>query len=289
MEILYDFIFAIGSLFTILLVSFFVLTSIWIAYYFFCKKMRFQKGEYKYVGYGSKLKRIFMEFPRQLAFDIINRNPDEFRDYGFNMICGKQGTGKTITLVYLLLRYKKMYPKLKIATNLNYKYEDHPINSWKDIVFKNNGIYGQIDVLDEVQNWFNCNQSKDFPPEMLSEITQQRKQHKMIIGTSQVFNRVSKPIRENTYMLYEPRTIFGCITIVKKYDISCTTDGQVDNKKSKGMFFFIHNKEIREAFDTYKKIVDMAESGFIERTSQASNLQDKDNQETVQVKKIKIK
>ena len=79
-----------------------------------------------------------------------------------------------------------------------------------------NGIYGEIDVLDEIQNWFNSLQSKDFPPEMLTEITQQRKQTKMILGTSQVFSRLAKPIREQTYMLYEPTTLFWLFNICKK-------------------------------------------------------------------------
>ena len=67
-----------------------------------------------------------------------------------------------------------MYPKLKIATNYYYTHEDYHINHWKDIINYNNNKYGVIVVLDEIQNWFNSLQSKDFPPEMLTEITQQR-------------------------------------------------------------------------------------------------------------------
>ena len=126
----------------------------------------------------------------------------------------------------MLLRYQKMYPKLKIKTNYYYEFENAHIGHWKDVVNGTNGIYGEIDVLDEIQNWFNSLQSKDFPPEMLTEITQQRKQTKMIIGTSQVFSRIAKPIREQTYMLYEPSTLFGCITFVRKYDITTDTSGQ---------------------------------------------------------------
>ncbi len=109
-----------------------------------------------------------------------------------------------------------------------------------------NGIYGEIDVLDEIQNWFNSLQSKDFPPEMLTEITQQRKQTKMILGTSQVFSRLAKPIREQTYMLYEPTTLFGCLTFVRKYEIETNADGLADNKKYRGCFFFIQNEELRK-------------------------------------------
>ena len=154
----------------------------------------------------------------------------------------------------MLLRLKKMYPRLKIKTNFNFNYQDGEINHWKDIVSSTNGIYGEINVIDEVQNWFNSLQSKDFPIEMISEITQQRKQRKCIIGTSQVFSRVAKPIREQTYFLYEPVTLFGCLTIVRKYKPLLSADGLTDTKNLIGMFFFVHNKELRESFDTYHKI-----------------------------------
>lgn len=267
MKILFNIIFFIF----IFLIFCFIWTIPFRVYYYF-KGFRRLKGSYKYVGYGNFFKKIFYEFPKQYVYDSITRNPDEFRDFGFHMICGKQGTGKTITLVYLLLRYQKMYPKLKVDTNMYYKYQDKQINSWKDIVFTDNGIYGQISVIDEVQTWFSSNQSKDFPPEMLKEITQQRKQRKVIFGTSQVFTRVAKPIREQVYMVYEPVTLFGCLTFVRKYEpVLDSKDGNITKSKLRGFFFFVHNKKIREAFDTYHKIEDMANSGFINSSSQYIN------------------
>lgn len=94
---------------------------------------------------------------------------------------GKQGSGKSITLTYMLLRYQKMYPRLKVISNYYYAHEHLHISHWRDILNYENGRYGVVVVLDEIQNWFNSLQSKDFPPEMLTEITQQRKQSKVII------------------------------------------------------------------------------------------------------------
>lgn len=173
----------------------------------------------------------------------------------------------------MLMRYQKMYPKLKVKTNYYYEFENAHIGHWKDVVNGTNGIYGEIDVLDEIQNWFNSLQSKDFPPEMLTEITQQRKQTKMILGTSQVFTRVAKPIREQTYMLYEPITFFGCLTFVRKYEISTNADGLTDNKKFRGCFFFVQNEELRTAFDTYRKIENLSDEGFKSEQEQIRNVQ----------------
>lgn len=225
-------------------------------------------GTYRHMSHGSIFKRLFISFPKAFVNDLFTRNPDFFKPYGVHMVAGKQGTGKTVTVTYLLLKYKDMYPKLQIKTNFNYRYEDGAISHWKDLINSNNGFYGEIDVIDEIQNWFSSMQSKDFPPEMLTEITQQRKQRKMIICTSQVFGRVGKPIREQVFYLYEPITLFGCITFVRKYEpVISAVDGLADKKKFKGLFFFVHTKRIRESFDTYKKVEKLTKDGFIPRVN----------------------
>ena len=103
---------------------------------------------------------------------------------------------------------------------------------------------------------------------MLTEVTQQRKQRKMILGTTQVFSRVSKPLREQVTFLYEPFTIAGCLTVVRVFKpvVACD-DGLVDDKKLRKVFFFVHNAEVRDAFDTYKKIGRYIEHGFQPRAN----------------------
>ena len=123
---------------------------------------------------------------------------------------------------------------------------------------------------------------------MLTEITQQRKQRKVIFGTSQVFSRVAKPIREQTYMLYEPTTIFGCITFVRKYDITTDVSGQTDTKKYRGCFFFIQNERIRTAFDTYRKVENLSIEGFKSENEQIRNVDNNINIQNVK-KGFKLK
>ena len=67
-------------------------------------------------------------------------------------------------------------------------------------------FFGVICCLDEMQNWFSSNQSRDFPPEMLQVITQNRKNRRVIFGTAQTFNRLSKPIREQATEVRECHT-----------------------------------------------------------------------------------
>lgn len=248
----------------VLLAPFFLVTLGGMVYYRLFKHIEPIKREYpKPKLKKSKLKRIFFDFPLQFAKDMLTRNPNELNEYGFHLVCGEQGSGKTITFAWLLRYYKKKYPKVKIATNFNYKYQDSEIKSWKDIVFRHNGIYGQIDCIDEIQNWFSSAQSKDFPVEMITEITQQRKQHKVMFGSTQRFERMAKPLREQVNFVYYPITLFGCLTIVRQCKPTVSEDGSIKKLHTRKMFFFVHDDEIREAFDTYKKIAVQAKDGFI--------------------------
>ncbi len=251
------------------LLPFTVMSIFYYFYYKYVKKIEIPKKEFiSKVKRVSFIKRLFIDFPKQFVLDMLTKNPNEFGLYGFHLFVGEQGSGKTVATAEFLRRIKQKYPLCQIATNFEYKKEDSQINSWKDLVFNNNGVYGQVDVVDEVQNWFSCNQSKDFPPEMIQEITQQRKQRKIFIGTTQRFERMAKPLREQVNYLYYPVTIAGCLTIVKVCKPSVDAEGQITKLKGARFYFFVHDKEIRDSFDTYHKIKKQAEAGFYDNKSE---------------------
>lgn len=216
----------------------------------------------------SFLKRIFIDLPRQFWLDRFKRKPGEFMEYGVHLFCGEQGSGKTTAVVDLLMnKWQKMYPKMQVYTNMDYKYQNGDITHWKDLIKNKNGIFGITNVIDEIQNWFNSLQSKDFPPEMMLEITQQRKQRKVILGTAQVFGRVAKPIREQTSFVYLPRTFLGCLTIVRVSKPIYYDENTFEFKKFLKTYFFVHTPKLRSAFDTYKKIEKYKEIGFKENVN----------------------
>ena len=247
------------------------LLIIWMlsALYFFLKyrfilKMKLPVSEFEGYKNPSIFKRIFYLFPKQWIDDLFHRDPDQFNEHGLHMFCGEQGSGKTTAVVAKLLELQKRYPKSKVRTNMNYVGEVAPISHWKELVHNDNGIYGQIEVLDEIQTWFSSLQSKDFPPEMITEISQQRKQRKMIIGTAQVFSRIAKPIREQTTLVYLPVTILGCLTFVRVSKPKFWDDENQTFKRYIRHYFFVHTKEVRNAFDTYLKIEKYKADGFKE-------------------------
>lgn len=251
------------KLFCLFFLPFFISIFCYYIYFRFFRGYKRKEGHYQLMSHGSKVKRLLFDFPKRYVLDYFETDPSSFREFGLQIVVGEQGTGKTITVAYLLKKFKEMYPKMVVKTNFEYKNQNFSIESYKDVVDSTNGIYGEIDVIDEIQNWFNSLQSKDFPPEMLGEISQQRKQRKMILGTTQVFGRLAKPIREQTYLIYKPFTFFGCVTFVLKFKpLLSATDGSLKSKSFSGCFFFVHTKEIRDSFDTYKKIERMANEGF---------------------------
>lgn len=248
----------------VLLIAFIISFVLWFCYYRLVKKMEFPKSisEYKPIGL---FKRLFYQFPKMFWLDRFNRIPGEFQEYGLHLFCGEQGSGKTTSVVDLLMnRWKKQYPLLKVYTNLDYKYEDGSITHWKDLLSdeRSNGKYGVVNVIDEIQSWFSSLQSKDFPPEMLGEISQQRKQRKCIVGTAQVFGRVAKPIREQTSFVYLPFTIAGCLTVVRVSKPIYYDEQTFTFKKFIKTYFFVHTPKLRNAFDTYKRIERYTNEGF---------------------------
>lgn len=214
------------------------------------------------------LKKLFWLFPIAVVNDLFHRNPDAFpMDYtGLVIFEGKQGSGKSVGAVYYMDMLKKKYPKLSIMSNIHLSMSDYHLDDWHDIVFKNNGEYGQVVFLDEIQNYFNSMESKNFPPEMLQEVCQQRKQRKTIIGTTQVFGRVAKPIREQVSILVRPRTILGCLTILSMYDPSMDTDGQITKMRRIKTHVFVHTPYLRDAYDTFEKVERHALYGFKPRS-----------------------
>lgn len=120
----------------------------------------------------------------------------------------------------------------------------------------NNGFYGVIYLIDEIHAYFNSLESKDTPITIFAEISQQRKQRKLILGTSQLFMRVSKALREQCDNIIICNTIAGCITVLRAYDgmeIEQARDGSLIGRIKKTGFFW-HTVNDREVYDTFQKI-----------------------------------
>ena len=230
--------------------------------YGFIKGKRFKKGSRKLVKKHSFFRRIFIDLPKQFVDDLFNRDPDFFSYQGLIIFEGRQGSGKTTSMVEQAIRMQKEYPLCKCTSNLGYTHEDMALLDWRMLINYKNGIKGVIVLMDELQNWFSSNDSKNFPPEMLQVITQNRKNRRVIMGTAQNFYLLSKAIRTQTTEVRRCATLLGCLTIVRRFEPILDAEGNVAEWKNKGMYFFVHNKELRESFDTFKVIERLTKVGF---------------------------
>ena len=225
---------------------------------------RLKKGEHIRVPKPPLWKDLLYYLPKQMVADYFAHDPEFFRYQGCIVFTGRQGYGKTIAMAEQALRWRKEYPKAKCITNFALRDESAKLNDWHLLVGYKNGIQGVIACIDEMQNWFSSNQSKNFPPEMLEVITQNRKNRRVIMGTAQSFNRLAKPIREQATEVRKCYTFFGCLTFVHRVYPELDSNGDVDSWKHRGWYYFVHNVELRESYDTWKVIESLKESGFQE-------------------------
>jgi len=242
-------------------------------------------------GYEDVIKRHGKPYLESLKDDIkARKDPEFFWPTGTQVYVGRQGSGKTISAVFHLRKLKERYPKAIVVSNLaldtNYlqpytfstKGELGSIVEAIDpskeyILFKtmdelslaltmvNNDKKGVIYIIDEIHTYFNSLESQNIPMYVFTEISQQRKQRKLIIGTSQLFLRMAKPFREQCDSLIVCTTHFGIFTTQKAYDgmtIEQDYDGTLSGNVKKTGFFF-HNRRIRRAYDTFQKVVSGAE------------------------------
>lgn len=247
-------------------------------FYYKRKGYKVKPGQHKKLKKENFFKRLFWDAPRRFALDKLTEDPDFFRPQGLIIFTGFQGSGKTSALVRYTLDLQKEYPLSKCISNLGYKYSDAELIDWKQLIDYKNEKKGVIVQLDELQNWFSSKQSKNFPPEMLSVVTQNRKNRRVILGTAQNFYMLAKDIRTQCSEIRECYTFAGCITIVRRILPVCDSAGELVKKRYLGFYFFVHDEILREAYDTYHVIESLSKSGFQPR-----------KQEQIQTQVIELK
>lgn len=243
---------------------------------------------------------------------FTREHPDYFDPDGLLIFVGSQGSGKTLSAVNYVYRLLEAYPECKLVSNLALR--DFPIVTFEDwkksngITVKSkrdkdeafaryvaenkvfefrdnddfsryyNGEYGVIFLVDEIQLYLNSLESKNINIEVVTQISQQRKQRKHIVATSQVFGRMAKPLREQFSCVVYCRGYLGaslqCNSLIDRDsmlgDDSTGTNisGEVIKK-----FWFWRQPEMFARYDTYRVI----ERGkFVSAESQKQTLYDSD-------------
>jgi len=211
---------------------------------------------------------VILEFVKWKSIDIYreikrikNGHEKKIHVYGIEGFFGLPGAGKTMAMTEYLKRMRKKYgDKIYIMTNYFCKYQDFEFKDWRQLLKEYDKPL--ICAWDEVQNEFNSREFKNFPIELLTVLTQNRKGNgKKIIYSAQRWDRVDKVFRELTHYAYDCKTIFGRLTRVKKYhweDYLMKNDTTNVDKKMKirpvSVHSFVQDDELRESYDSYRML-----------------------------------
>lgn len=204
-----------------------------------------------------------LNFFRSLAHDIrfYRDNPFYFDPCGIWVFCGAQGSGKTLSAVKCLKKLLQEYPKALVCSNLEIKGLDRPVipfTSYDQLITLTNGIYGIIFLIDEIHVLWNSLESKDIPISEMAIFSQMRKDRRIILGTSQVYGRIAKPIREQLKYVIKCRNILKYLqinTVIDPNADNCVgeNDGVLDGEEIQTSVFF-HSPADYEAYNTLTKI-----------------------------------
>lgn len=209
--------------------------------------------------------QIFVQVPVQFFYDRIHADPNVFAPKGIVIFEGEQGSGKTMSLIHYATQLKLLYPLAKILSNTAFTLSDLDLKHWKQLCHFTNGEHGVICIIDELQNWFSCKDSKNFPPEMLSVVTQNRKNRRIILGTAQNFYMLAKDIRTQCTEVRKAYTLFGCFCVVIRKKPVFNSEGDVERYKFRGFYTYVQTKQLRDSYDTYSVIERLSASGFQDR------------------------
>jgi len=204
---------------------------------------------------------------RQMKYtrNFYKEHPTYFRPDGLIVFCGPQGSGKTLSAVNYVYNLLKMYPKCLIVTNLeltDFPFDDKRVflfKEAKDLTRYKNGMEGVIFLIDEIQLYFNSLDSKNINIDVMTQISQQRKQRIHIVATSQVFGRMAKQLREQfDVVIYCQKRFFGYLqknSLIDRDSIDgeASTGTNISGKVIKNFLYF-KNPLSFERYDTYKVI-----------------------------------
>ena len=201
---------------------------------------------------------LFRTLKYKAEFKI--NNPTYFDPEGLMIFCGPQGSGKTLSAVQYCRKVLAKYPKCKFVTNVDIEGlpSDTEVIPYDGIVSLSdiqNGMEGVLYLIDEIHLEWNSLESKSISIEEMTEFAQQRKQRKHIVGTSQVYMRLAKPLREQIRRVVLCQNFFGLIQHNTEIDGTTATekDGKLD-AEIKGNYYWFHTPELYGSYDTFAKM-----------------------------------
>ncbi len=147
----------------------------------------------------------FKNIPDVVRARMMKSN-DGFPYGGLWVFTGAQGAGKTLLLMHMVRDIHEQYPKALIVTNISvFGIPCIPYTGIEDFDKYVNGADGVIFIIDEIHTLFNSLESAKMPLSQVTVWCQNRKNRRLILGTTQRYTRMAKPVREQVTWHYECR------------------------------------------------------------------------------------
>lgn len=192
----------------------------------------------------------------ETAAENTLKTNDGFQFAGLWCFSGSQGSGKTLLMMHLLKQVLEESPKAIVVSNISiYGVPSYPYTGIDDFENYKNGRDGVIFVIDEIHTLFNSLESAKMPLSQMQVWCQNRKNRRLILGTSQRFNRVAKGVREQTTWNYECRKgLVGLLYSYRVFDGSCYDDNGNYVEEEPKREFYIPNVSVMRMYNTLEVV-----------------------------------
>lgn len=192
----------------------------------------------------------------QLIGETSLKSRDPFPYAGMWLFTGSQGSGKTLLMMHLVKQIVEQYPECELVSNISiYGLPTHVYNGVEDFDKYNNGVNGTIFIIDEIHTLFNSLESKGMPLSTMQVWCQNRKNRRLIFGTSQRFSRISKGIREQTTWHYDcKKGIAGLFYAYRVFDGSDYDDSGNYKEKEPKLNFYVPQVSVMRMYNTLEVV-----------------------------------
>lgn len=187
---------------------------------------------------------------------LYRANNDGFPYDGIYCFTGFQGSGKTLQLIATAHYMKEKYPSALLVSNINLLDLDYiPYTGLNSFKLKN-GKDGIIYIIDEIQTLFCSLESAKMPVQTVAVWSQNRKNKRVILSSSQRFPRVAKAIREQCKYHIECRPRIGPFFRYRVLDAFLyDDDGNLPPDYKPPMFsWYIPDPAIMDSYDTLEVV-----------------------------------
>ncbi|WZL73094.1 zonular occludens toxin domain-containing protein [Clostridiaceae bacterium 35-E11] len=200
---------------------------------------------------------FILDFLRWVLIDIFRGKKKAL--WGVYIFVANPGEGKTLSMVQHIEEKRKADPTLKVYTNFNYKGQTGAIRCWQDIVRAEKNC---IIAIDEAHLTFESTDYRNFPPEMLAQLSLNRKLRKQFICSTQRYERINKNFRDlANYVVLCKNHLKLDRWFTRYYFPKSNYEAQFDGKKAKAEYVkpYVATDKLYKKYDTLQLVEKLVE------------------------------